>query len=69
MRILRFVPGEDRVYVKTYSPWLNAFESDANSEFTLDFPMGGEFAPAGSATVASGAAASVPLSGLQPNTR
>ena len=50
LRILRFVPAEDRVYVQTYSPWLNAFETDANSEFTLDFPMGGAFAPAGSAT-------------------
>ena len=47
LRILRFVPAEDRVYVQTYSPWLNRFETDANSEFTLDFPMGGVFSPAG----------------------
>ena len=43
LRILRFVPAEDKVYVQTYSPWLNRFETDANSEFTLDFPMGGAF--------------------------
>ena len=29
--------------MQTYSPWLNRFETDANSEFTLDFPMGGAF--------------------------
>ena len=68
LRILRFVPGEGKVYVQTYSPWLNAFESDANSQFTLDFPMGGEFAPAGTTTVPSGATASVPVGGLDPNT-
>ena len=48
LRILRFVPAENKVYVQTYSPWLNRFETDADSEFTLDFPMGGAFADAGS---------------------
>ncbi len=43
LRILRFVPAENKVYVQTYSPWFNRFETDANSEFTLDFPMGGAF--------------------------
>ncbi len=50
LRILRFVPAEDKVYVQTYSPWLNRFETDADSEFTLDFPMGGAFASVGSVT-------------------
>ena len=43
LRILRFVPAENKIYVQTYSPWLDRFEVDANSEFTLDFPMGGAF--------------------------
>src|SRR6185503_16856485 len=30
LRTMRFVPGEDSVYVQTYSPWLNLYESDAN---------------------------------------
>ena len=68
LRILRFVPAEDKVYVQTYSPWLNRFETDANSEFTLDFPMGGAFDAAGTSTVASGSTASVTPSGLEPNT-
>src|SRR6185295_11388180 len=69
LRILRFVPGEDKVYVQTYSPWLNRFESDADSEFTLDYPMGGAFIPSGSTSALSGATASFPLSGLLPNTQ
>ena len=46
--------GRHKVYVETYSPWLNRFETDANSEFSLDFPMGGAFISDGSATAASG---------------
>ncbi|HUR19693.1 MAG TPA: Ig-like domain-containing protein, partial [Vicinamibacterales bacterium] len=68
LRILRFVPNEDRVYVQTYSPWLNQYESDADSEFTLDFPMGGAFVNAGAVVVNSGATASVVPAGLLPNT-
>ena len=40
LRILRFVPADNKVYVQTYSPWLNRFETDADSEFTLDYPDG-----------------------------
>ena len=40
LRILRFVPAENKVYVQTYSPWLNRYETDADSEFTLDLPDG-----------------------------
>lgn len=68
LRIMRFVPNEDKVYVQTYSPWLNQYESDADSEFTLDFPMGGAFTPAGSTVVNSGTIASITPSGLQPDT-
>ena len=59
LRILRFVPSDDKVYVQTYSPWLNAFETDANSAFTLDFPMGGAFEDGGTVTVPSGSTASL----------
>ena len=69
LRTMRFVPSEDRVYVQTYSPWLNQYETDANSEFTLDFPMGGAFTSVGSASVLSGATASITPTGLQPNTQ
>ena len=68
LRILRFVPAEDKVYVQTYSPWLNQYESDADSEFTLDFPMGGAFTTAGTAVVNSGGTASIVPQDLLPNT-
>lgn len=69
LRILRFVPAENKVYVQTYSPWLNQYESDADSEFTLEFPMGGAFTTLGTTTVQSGASVSIPTSGLEPNTQ
>jgi hypothetical protein len=69
LRILRFVPAENKVYVQTYSPWLGRFETDADSEFTLDFPMGGTFSTIGSATVSSGTTASYAWSGLTAATQ
>ncbi len=68
LRILRFVPAENKAYIQTYSPWLNRFESDADSEFTIDFPMGGAFGTAGNVTVASGETASITPPALEPNT-
>lgn len=68
LRILRFAPGEDKVYVQTYSPWLGQFESNSDSEFILDFPMAGAFTSAGNVNVPSGSAASVTASNLLPNT-
>jgi len=41
LRTMRFAPSEDKVYVETYSPWLNQYETDADSQFTLNFPMSG----------------------------
>ena len=68
LRILRFVPAEDKVYVQTYSPWLNQYEADADSEFTLDFPMGGTFSTVGITSVPSGSTASLYPQSLLPNT-
>jgi hypothetical protein len=39
LRILEFHPAEDKIYVRTYSPYLNNYETDANSQFTLDYNM------------------------------
>ncbi len=41
MRLLRFEPTENLVQVMTYSPTLDQWERDADSEFTIDYPMGG----------------------------
>jgi len=68
LRILRFVPAESKVYVQTYSPWLNRFETDANSEFTLDFPMGEAFQNVGSTSAANGSTVFFTPPGLQYDT-
>ena len=71
LRILDFRPMEDKIYVKTYSPYLNSYETDADSEFTIDYGMTGLTPPTliGTDTgVPSGGAASVPLSGLNYST-
>ena len=39
LRILTFSPINDKIYVKTYSPYLNRFETGLNSEFSLDYDM------------------------------
>lgn len=45
LRYMRFRPSENRIYVYTYSPTLNGgagqFETDANSQFVLDYNMQG----------------------------
>ena len=57
MRILKFSPTQNRIQVYTYSPTMNdgvfdldtrshngQFEKDTNSQFTLDYGMGGQAA-------------------------
>jgi hypothetical protein len=39
LRILTFKPSEDKIYVQTYSPYLDEYETDTNSQFTLDYDM------------------------------
>ena len=39
LRILDFNPVEDLIYVNTYSPHLNQYETDSNSQFTLSYDM------------------------------
>lgn len=70
LRLLEFSPANNQIRVKTYSPVLNAFQTDADSQFTLSYDMqGAGFAPLkASPSVASGSAAITKWSGLQPNT-
>lgn len=39
LRILQFSPVNEEIRVKTYSPFLNKWETDENSEFTLMYNM------------------------------
>jgi hypothetical protein len=40
LRILTFEPAHNKIYVRTYSPWVDAFETDQNSQFELEYDMG-----------------------------
>jgi fibronectin type 3 domain-containing protein/pimeloyl-ACP methyl ester carboxylesterase len=42
LRILDFRPGEDKIYVKTFSPYVNQYQTDSDSQFTLDYDMTSE---------------------------
>ena len=39
LQMLQFDPAADAIHVQTYSPTLQTYEVDADSEFTLDLPM------------------------------
>ena len=43
LRILRFDPGANRIDVKTYSPWLNQYETDADSQFSISINFASRF--------------------------
>ena len=43
LRILTFQPANNRIFIQTYSPFLEAFETDAGSEFTIGYDMSGGF--------------------------
>ncbi|MBN1422345.1 MAG: DNRLRE domain-containing protein [Planctomycetes bacterium] len=68
LRILTFVPALDTVYVQTYSPYLDAYMTDADSEFALDFPMQGFRAIGTAAGIPSGETASIDWSDLVEGT-
>jgi hypothetical protein len=36
LRILKFIPGEKKLLVRTYSPWLKKFDHDPNQSFDLE---------------------------------
>lgn len=72
MRIMRFSPSTNTISVKTYSPSLGQFETDANSQFSVYYDMSSTSSPftlIGTNTgVASGSTTTFPYSGLSPNT-
>jgi hypothetical protein len=47
LRILEFVPADNAISVKTYSPTLAQYETDANSQFSLTYDMSGQFVELG----------------------
>ena len=75
LRYYTFKPSEDRIHARTYSPTLNSsgeFQTDADSQFTLDWDMGGPgaFTELGTVSdVASGGHATIPWNGLNADTQ
>jgi hypothetical protein len=68
LRILEFVPAENKIYVKTYSPYLDQYETDVDSEFVLDYPMNG-FTEIGTNTgVPSDSSTTISWNNLSPYT-
>jgi hypothetical protein len=39
LRVLQFVPSQNKIYVRIYSPYLKQFRTGTNSNFILDYPM------------------------------
>jgi hypothetical protein len=39
LRILEFSPADDEIQIRTYSPTLDQYQTDADSEFTLSYDM------------------------------
>jgi hypothetical protein len=71
LRIMEFSPANNEIRVKTYSPTLDQWETDADSQFTLAYDMGGAGPYVNLGTVsgiASGGNASISWSGLGPGT-
>jgi hypothetical protein len=70
LRIMEFFPSTNTIEVKTYSPTLNKYETDANSEFTLSYPMTKAFDTIGIIFNAPSASApSVIWNGLEDSAR
>lgn len=72
LRYYTFDPATNTMSAKTYSPKLGAFETDADSQFTLPFDLTGgqpaEFNTIDTATVASGEIARTTWTGLEDDT-
>ena len=70
LRLLEFSPANNQLRVKTYSPVLNQFETDANSQFTLPYDLQGSGFTLlkTNPNAASGTTVSTRWTGLRPNT-
>jgi hypothetical protein len=71
LRLYEFSPSNNVIRARTYSPWLNQWETDADSQFDIPYAMGpvNPFtAIATNSGVASGATASTVWSSLLANT-
>jgi hypothetical protein len=66
LRILQFIPNENRIQVYTYSPTHLEYQHDADSEFSLPIPLH-PYTTIGTSTVATSANTPVTVSVTWPN--
>jgi hypothetical protein len=71
LRVLTFSPDENKINVTTYSPTLDQYETDSDSQFSLNYDMGGTgFSLIGSQPgVASGSTVTQAWAGLAAGTQ
>jgi hypothetical protein len=60
LRLLRFSPEENKIYISTYSPYLDQYETDADSQFSLDYNMNTYALTVNKSGTGSGTVTSVP---------
>jgi hypothetical protein len=65
IKILEFQPELNKISVKTYSPLLDMYETDGDSEYTINYNMTPEYQLLDSVVVPAGSNASYLWSGLQ----
>jgi hypothetical protein len=78
MRLMYFSPTNNLVTIKTYSPWLDEYRTDADSQMTFPYDMQSSLTPGQEGTphsvlgvstdVVPGSLTSCPFPALQPNT-
>jgi hypothetical protein len=70
LRLLEFSPAHNQIRVKTFSPVLNQFETDSDSQFSFSYDQQGSgFSPLQTQpNAATGTVATTQWTGLRPNT-
>ena len=69
LRVLQFSPSANTIHVKTYSPTLNQWETDADSQFDLPYNMGSSsFTLLDTKNITSGGTATTSWNGLAAGT-
>jgi hypothetical protein len=66
MRLLEFSPSNNVIRVKTFSPTLNQYETDADSQFALSYNMQPEIEPFTTIATHSGLASGAPDTAVWP---
>ncbi len=68
LRVMTFSPRAGEIHVRTYSPWLDQYQTDDDSDFVLPYDMDSTpFQLLGTVEAASGSLASIAWEGLEPN--